>query len=127
MTFNDVITRLDVIASDRYPLITDSDIEALKIAMDIVKEKESTTKNNLGVDCIDRNSIKYYSGQGGYMYASKGEIDKLPSVTPQSKTGKWISNITGRHLSFCSECGEMGVDYHNFCPSCGADMREVEE
>ena len=40
MTFNDVITRLDAIATDRYPIITDSDIEALKIAMDIVKEKE---------------------------------------------------------------------------------------
>lgn len=40
MTLNDVITRLDAIATDRYPIITDSDIEALKIAMDIVKEKE---------------------------------------------------------------------------------------
>ena len=46
-------------------------------------EQEPTTKNDLGVDCIDRNSIKYYPGTGGYMYASKGEIDKLPSVTPQ--------------------------------------------
>ena len=45
-------------------------------------------KNDLGVDCIDRNSIKYYPGTGGYMYASKGEIDKLPSVTPQEP--RWI-------------------------------------
>lgn len=44
---------------------------------------EQTTKNNLEVDCIDRNSIKYYPGAGGYMYASKGEIDKLPTVIPQ--------------------------------------------
>ncbi len=40
MTLNDVITRLDAIATDRYPIITDSDIDALKIAIDIVKEKE---------------------------------------------------------------------------------------
>ena len=45
---------------------------------------EESMKNNLDVDCIDRNSIKYYPGQGGYMYASKGEIDKLPSVIPSS-------------------------------------------
>ena len=51
-------------------------------------EQEPTTKNDLGVDCIDRNSIKYYPGTGGYMYASKGEIDKLPSVTPQEP--RWI-------------------------------------
>lgn len=40
MNLNEVITRLDAIATDRYPIITDSDVEALKIAMDIVKEKE---------------------------------------------------------------------------------------
>ena len=53
-----------------------------------VGNREPTTKNDLGVDCIDRNSIKYYPGTGGYMYASKGEIDKLPSVTPQEP--RWI-------------------------------------
>ena len=56
--------------------------ETCKVAIKALKQ-EPTTKNDLGVDCIDRNSIKYYSGTGGYMYASKGEIDKLPSVTPQ--------------------------------------------
>ncbi len=41
MTLNDVITRLDAIATDRYPIITDSDIDALKIAMDNVKKYQS--------------------------------------------------------------------------------------
>lgn len=45
-------------------------------------------KEPTGIDCIDRNSIKYYPGTGGYMYASKGEIDKLSSVTPQEP--RWI-------------------------------------
>ena len=56
-------------------------------------EQEPTTKNDLGVDCIDRNSIKYYPGTGGYMYASKGEIDKLPSVTPQEQELKPMVEI----------------------------------
>lgn len=44
MNLNEVITRLDAIATDRYPMITDSDVEALKIAMDIIKEKEQKEK-----------------------------------------------------------------------------------
>jgi uridine kinase len=55
---------------------------------EIIKKYEEPTKNDLEVDCIDRNSIKYYPGTGGYMYASKGEIDQLPPVTPQEPTDK---------------------------------------
>lgn len=87
---------------------------------------EQTTKNNLEVDCIDRNSIKYYPGTGGYMYASKGEIDKLPSVTPQPRKGHWIHRNAFLVPWKCSECNYKSESYDNFCPNCGADMREVE-
>ena len=98
-------------------------------------EQEPTTKNDLGVDCIDRNSIKYYPGTGGYMYASKGEIDKLPSVTPQeSRKGHWIVEKGGSYLGkrngCCSNCKDFYTNDWNvmsFCPNCGADMSEVEE
>lgn len=51
----------------------------------------------------------------------------LPSTEPERKKGKWIDD------TFCSECGwtyevEPGfigsVKQFNFCPNCGADMRE---
>ena len=98
-------------------------------------EQEPTTKNDLGVDCIDRNSIKYYPGTGGYMYASKGEIDKLPSVTPQEpRIGHWIVEKGGSYLGkrngCCSNCKDFYTNDWNvmsFCPNCGADMSEVEE
>ena len=97
--------------------------------------EEPTTKNDLGVDCIDRNSIKYYPGTGGYMYASKGEIDQLPSVTPQeSRKGHWIVEKGGSYLGkrngYCSNCKDFYTNDWNvmsFCPNCGADMSEVEE
>ena len=86
-------------------------------------EQEPTTKNDLGVDCIDRNSIKYYPGTGGYMYASKGEIDKLPSVTPQEqRKGHWINTANPRMSDniVCSECGYDSIADFKFCPNCGS-------
>ena len=99
-------------------------------------------KNDLGVDYIDRNSIKYYPGTGGYMYASKGEIDKLPSVTPQEpRKGHWVvqpSNKEQGERDFiwwkCSECGQVifsetekdRKEFHAFCSRCGANMESEE-
>lgn len=47
---------------------------------------------------------------------------------PQKK-GTWetyvISIVDGEGCR-CSECGFEGVPYWDFCPGCGADMREEE-
>lgn len=72
-------------------------------------EQEPTTKNDLGVDCIDRNSIKYYSGQGGYMYASKGEIDKLPSVTPQEPILDKIRAEIQENINYNKKMNYQGI------------------
>ena len=61
------------------------------------------------------------------------DVDRLPSAQP--KRGKWISAdaIFGGVPFYCSECGEntwdtvMGKPRWNFCPNCGADMREVSD
>lgn len=60
------------------------------------------------------------------------ERNNVPSVTPQEpKTGHWI--YTGDYITEgmckCSECG-IEVDpseVRNFCPNCGADLRERED
>ena len=49
------------------------------------------------------------------------EIKQLPTIQP--KRGKWIRN---GWAIMCSECGyDMPYTVRNFCPNCGADMREV--
>lgn len=57
-------------------------------------------------------------------------IEKLPSTQPERMRGKWeiyvISMFDGEGCR-CSECGFEGVPYWDFCPNCGADMREVSE
>ena len=62
----------------------------------------------------------------------------LPPAQPERKTGKWID---GRRMKFdgtfywfrqCDQCGYERNDCDtekdsNFCPDCGADMRQIGE
>ena len=62
-----------------------------------------------------------------------GNSEPLPPAQPERIKGRWISAdaIFGGEPFYCSECGEntrdtvMGKPRWNFCPNCGADMREV--
>lgn len=72
--------------------------------------------------------------------ASARAIEGLPSAQPGRKRGKWIYGedeygIDGYH---CDKCGffvpwdyaHKFINYiedYNFCPGCGADMREVDD
>lgn len=60
-------------------------------------------------------------------------VDVLPPVTPTRQKGKWI--MTNDYLTTaygsvdyvkCSCCGEDSLEEGEFCPNCGADMREGE-
>lgn len=49
----------------------------------------------------------------------------LPSAepdVPETNVGKWIK--VGDNSYMCSVCGEVSYCNGNFCPDCGADMRE---
>ena len=62
-------------------------------------------------------------------------INALPSVTPQPKRGHWT--VIRKEYEFmggivnesqgckCSNCGGIVRLKSDFCPNCGADMREV--
>jgi len=53
-------------------------------------------------------------------------IKEMPSA--QQKKGRWVFDETLDRHYYCSECKSMGVDYWDYCPYCGADMRgEVNE
>lgn len=58
-----------------------------------------------------------------------GAIEEQPSIDIEPKRGEWIEQEDDYyHYWECSECG-MGVgldDIRNYCPNCGADMRERE-
>ena len=51
------------------------------------------------------------------------EIDNLPSVEPERKTGHWIDTDNYYQRWKCSECGCHTRDAEpNYCPNCGAKM-----
>ena len=55
------------------------------------------------------------------------KIEKLPSVTPTRPKGKWIDTENKEewyaYEKKCSICGNLTLDYGNYCSSCGAEMR----
>lgn len=66
----------------------------------------------------------YFTGE----LSLKETIDSVPSADVRPvRHGRWlIKTIRGDKRTVCSECLlETGTCYEeNFCPNCGADMRE---
>ena len=64
------------------------------------------------------------------IYIDKNECAKrikaLPTIDIEPKRGEWIDDGFAHR---CSECGKQGVgiEYFNFCPNCGADMRGKDD
>ena len=102
-----------------------------------------TNLAEVGTDCISRqaaidaiNRIECTKYTTWYEFYQKviTAVGKLPPA--ESKRGKWIDGIIpndsgGLPVIVCDQCNtffplQFG-DGHNFCPNCGADMRQREE
>lgn len=81
--------------------------------------------------------LEYPDGTSERVVSLK-EINALPPVNPQPKTGHWIKHNTGHSTYYdCSLCGcvapctETADNFiwklSNFCPDCGARMIESKE
>ena len=97
---------------------------------------------------IDADLIQYepmLSAQGNGMYedvmvAYKSQIDDLPTIEPERKTGKWeerevsSENVIDEWQSArCSVCGLYHTtpylyyfNYYNYCSNCGARIEKNE-
>lgn len=56
-------------------------------------------------------------------------IENMPSAQPERKKGKWILSYSNYRLRSdpwhkCDQCGNDAQYATNYCPSCGAAMRE---
>ena len=61
-------------------------------------------------------------------------LNDTPSIDIEPKRGEWMPIIEANEFGevyqagiYCSECGETLGCEANFCPNCGADMRERKE
>ena len=107
-------------------------------------EQEPVTKND-AVDAISREqalqelkeSAEHHvnnSREEVLLRRDRDIIRALPPVTPREpRKGYWIEHphecgINWEYSMYeCSECHEWTEDNSDFCPNCGADMREGEE
>lgn len=94
-------------------------------------------------DLISRQAVLEITAETGAL-ETQTRVKALPSVTPQQKTGRWISHSEHCEMNnlipsglgcyfWCSECN-CGIDYkyfhlanYKYCPGCGAKMQEVQK
>lgn len=78
--------------------------------------------------------VELEDGQSFYCISPE-DVETLPSVTPQPKTGHWINkkprwipslSMTIHDAYECSNCGQPGVHWWKHCIYCGSPM-EIEE
>lgn len=79
--------------------------------------------------------IKWYGCEPSDIGAFENIIEKLPSVQPERKTGRWeeiSKNYYNRISGRCSACGWEAHLYEDdvvgmpYCPNCGAKMEGTE-
>lgn len=69
-------------------------------------------------DAID--AVHYYI-ESGYKCDIFQELKNLPSAEPERKKGEWINH---ENYDECSRCHCFTSVGFNYCPRCGADMRD---
>lgn len=71
-------------------------------------------------------------GKTRFANEAKKNIENIPSAQPEHEKGEWIrhycedGNPDGWQCDQCAEWYYFGETKPNFCPNCGADMREEE-
>lgn len=101
----------------------------------------TTSLNGLMDDYINRKDTYKFifdipnpNGAGEIEVVSVDDLDSIPiaDVRPVVR-GKWDEYVKFEDCVYakCSECGVTQIFYNgkpltNYCPNCGADMREVE-
>ena len=59
-------------------------------------------------------------------YLCEKAIDMAIEALRERPKGRWIRYKYSHKLGECSLCGEIVAIRSNYCPNCGADMREIE-
>ena len=90
-----------------------SDLISRQAAIDALT---SEIEHNPPIDCIDSAFIRGVK-------AARRIINDLPAVEPRK--GKWIICSDG-YYPYCSVCNYRPHEMTNYCPNCGAQMKENE-
>ena len=75
-------------------------------------------------EALKYSHIEYDDDGEGHRVVYAEDIEELPSVTPQPKTGHWnrVVDKAGHWVWECDKCGWQQRFNTNYCPDCGAKM-----
>ncbi len=103
---------------------------------DWLKELKRFREQESCRDCISRQAVldqtylwskdEFLRVTNPFDYLRK-RINNLPLITPARSRGKWISETFTTSIDpvpKCPFCNKQARKFSNFCPNCGADMRE---
>lgn len=110
-----------------------------KAAIEAIKEDK--------IDLTNPNVVAVFKATGDFEKAETQVmtcdrhikiLKELPSMPSERKHGKWHITDAYPHNVYCTECYTRFAQTHwavwkdgslprNFCPNCGADMREVDD
>ena len=100
---------------------------------DLISRQQAIDTMQMFIDSLDKDSPAYKSLSVAFDRCII-ELKKLTSAQPERVRGKWKIEhapymVGSKNLVVvvvCSNCGYVLQDYlSNFCPNCGADMREA--
>ena len=82
-------------------------------------ERTSLIQNISSADVVEKREVRE-AYEKGYLHGS------VSADVVEHKRGEWVTKLNNplNAILKCSVCGRASVDKHNFCPNCGADMRE---
>lgn len=76
------------------------------------------------VDIVSAERAKYEWGLG-LIESNIADIKELPSAQPERRKGRWRKGVCECGYDWAKDAPISSVP--NFCPQCGADMRQREE
>ena len=104
------------------------------MADEYIKRKDAL--DALTADALERNLDSVMTDTASrYHRAAQRVVSVVPAadVAPV-RHGRWKKSYADHEAfgvrpfyRYCSECHEATVYPYNFCPNCGADMREVQD
>ena len=75
-------------------------------------------------DCMDLPRAKHWDGHTEA--DAETRLMSLKPARPERIKGRWVEKPHVHGVAYCSLCDyELHTNDTNFCPNCGADMREV--
>ena len=113
------------------------DSETVSTNPDHFKSSEKFIKFMEDVDIASFGKWQWANGFNTALVAAKVYLEKLPSADVRENVrGEWVKNEerSAEHVEAiycCSACCNFEAwgetEKYNFCPNCGADMREVKQ